>query len=81
MDFVPRATVIKGSPLWMEKQTSCLEECLHLVVLFDSTAHLCFHKRDYYFSQSLQPVCLYTFSMCYTPHKQLTELASSPDGN
>ena len=31
------------------------------------------------FSQSLQPVCLYTFS--YTPHKELTELASSPDGN
>ena len=33
------------------------------------------------FSQSLQPVCLYTFCMSYTLHKQLTELASSPDGN
>ena len=31
------------------------------------------------FSQSLQPLCLNTFS--YTPHNQLAELASSPDGN
>ena len=27
-------------PLWMEKQTSCLEGCSHLVVLFDSIAGL-----------------------------------------
>ena len=33
------------------------------------------------FSQSLQPVCLSTFFMSYTPRKQLTELALSPDGN
>ena len=77
MDFAPRATVVKGLPLWMEKQTSCLEECPHLVVLFDS--FMFSSKRP--FSQSLQPVCLYTFSMSYTLHKQLTELASSPDGN
>ena len=33
------------------------------------------------FSQSLPPVCLDTFSMTYSPRKQLAELASSPDGN
>ena len=54
-----------------------LEGCPHLVVLFDSIAGLCFHKKRP-FSQSFQPVCLYTFSMSYTLRKQLTELALSP---
>ena len=77
MDFV---SCPKGSPLWIEKQTSCLEGCPHLVVLFDSIARLCFYKTDHFVSLYNQS-CLYTFSMSYTPHKQLTELASSPDGN
>ena len=40
MDFVFRATVVKGSPFWIP----------HLVVLFDSTARLCFYKRDHFLS-------------------------------
>ena len=75
MDFAPRATVVKGLSLWREKQTSCLEECPHLVVLFDSIVHLCFHQRDHFLSLYNQ------FSMSYTLHKLSTELASSPDGN
>ena len=48
MDFVSLATVVKGSHFWMEKQTSCWEGCPYLVVLFDSTARLCFYKRDHF---------------------------------
>ena len=64
MDFVPRATVVKGSPLWMEKETSCLEGCPHLVVLFDSIARLCFHKRDHFLS--LYNQCVYIHFPCPT---------------
>ena len=70
MAFVPRARVVKGLLHWMEKQTSCLEGCPHLVVLFDLIAGLCFYKRDHFLSL-YKKVCVYTFSMSYTPHKQL----------
>ena len=64
MDFAPRATVVKGLSLWMEKQTSCLEECPHLVVLFDSIVHLCFHQRDHFLS--LYNQCVYIHFLCPT---------------
>ena len=60
-----RATVVKGSPLWLEKQTSCLEGS-HLVVLFDSIAGLCFHKRDYFLS--LYNHCVYLHFPCPALH-------------
>ena len=60
-----RATIVKGSPLWLEKQTSCLEGS-HLVVLFDSTAGLCFHKRDYFLS--LYNHCVYLHFPCPALH-------------
>ena len=41
----------------MEKQTSCLEGCPHLVVLFDSITGLCFHKRYHFLS--LYNLCVY----------------------
>ena len=59
MDFVSRATVVKGSPFWMEKQTSCLEGSPHLVVLFDSTVRLCFYKRDHFLSLYNQFDCIH----------------------
>ena len=55
-----------GSPLWMEKQTSCLEGCPHLVVLFDSIARLCFYKRDHFLS--LYNQCVYIHFPCSTLH-------------
>ena len=66
MDFVSHSTVVKGSPLWMEKQTSCLEGCPHLVVLFDSIAPLCFYKRDHFLS--LYNQCVYIHFPCPTLH-------------
>ena len=66
MAFVPRATVAKGLPLWMEKQTSCLEQCPHLVVLFDSIAGLCFYKTDHFLS--LYNQCVYIHFQCPTLH-------------
>ena len=65
-NFVPRASVVKGSSLWMGKQTSCFEGCPHLVVLFDSIARLCFHKRDYFLS--LYNQCVYIHFPCPTLH-------------
>ena len=51
----------------MEKQTSCLEGCPHLVVLFDSIiTGLCFHKR--YQFLSLDNQCGYIHFLCPTLH-------------
>ena len=58
--------VVKGLLLWMEKQTSCLEECPHLVVLFDSIAGLCFYKTDHFLS--LYNQCVYIDFQCPTLH-------------
>ena len=63
MAFVPRARVVKGLLHWMEKQTSCLEGCPHLVVLFDSIAGLCFYKRDHFV---LTSVFIYIFNVLHS---------------
>ena len=39
-----------------EKQTSCLEGCPHLAVLFDSITGLCVHERDHFLS--LHSLCV-----------------------
>ena len=55
----------KGSPLWMEKQTSTgRESAFGRAIRFNSRFMFSWKRL---FSQSLQPVCSSTFSMSYTP--------------
>ena len=71
MDFVPRGTGVKRVAT-LDGEANVL---LGRVSAFGRAI------RFNSISQSLQPVHVYTFSMSYTPHEQLTELASLPDGN
>ena len=55
----------KGSPLWMKKQTSCLEGCPHLVVIFNSIAVYVFINETI-FSVFTTTVFIYIFHVLHS---------------